>query len=146
MRYNSKYILVIIEFIYDSQFRFVPNSIRLAFLGLERGSPNIPKIIKDLSNNDKDIIRPIHFSLIKRPEKIELPGNRNYKIKNPAVGAMILYEYLGEVKDLREILNLLDQYIRALRKAKKPKYFSCVTNHDFIVGNLWDDLSETEKI
>jgi len=146
MRYNSKYILTIIEFIYDSKFRFVPNSIRLAFLGLERGSPNIPKIIKELSNSDKDIIRPIHFSLIKKPEKIELPGNRNYKIKNLAVGAMILYEYLGEHKDLRDILNLLDQYIRTLRKNKKPKYFSCVTNHDFIVGNLWDDLSETEKI
>ena len=146
MRYNSKYILAIIEFIYDSQFRFVPNSIRLAFLGLERGSPNIPKIIKELSNNGKDIIRPIHFSLIKKPEKIELPGNRNYKIKNLAVGAMILYEYLGELKDLKDIINLLDQYIRTLRKSKKPKYFSCVTNHDFIVGNLWDDLSETEKI
>jgi hypothetical protein len=146
LRYNSKYILIIIEFSYDSLFRFVPNSIRLAFLGLERGSPNIPKIIKELSNYDKEIIRPIHFSLIKRPEKIELSGNRNYKIKNLAVGAMILYEYLGEVKDLKDILNLLDQYIRTLRNNKKPKYFSCVTNHDFIVGNLWDYLSKTEKI
>ena len=146
MRYNSKYILIIIEFSYDLKFRFVPNSIRHAFLGLERGNPNIPKKVKVLSKSEKDIIQPIHFSLIKRPEKIELPGNRSYKIRNPAVGAMILYEYLGEDNDLKHILNLLDQYIRTLRKAKKPKYFSCVTNHDFIVGNLWDDLSKTEKI
>lgn len=146
MRYNLKYILAIIEFFYDSKFRFVPNSIRLAFLGLERGSPNIPKKIKALSKSDNDIIHPIHFSLIKRPVKIELPGNRSYKIRNTAVGAMILYEYLGELKDLKDILNLLDQYIRTLRKTKIPKYFSCVTNHNFIVGNLWDDLSETEKI
>ena len=118
MRYNSKYILAIIEFSYSSNFRFVPNSIRHAFLGLERGSPNIPKKIKELSKSDKDIILPIHFSLIKKPEKIELPGKRNYKIRNLAVGAMILYEYLGEINDLKHILNLLDQYVRNLRKGR----------------------------
>ena len=142
MRYNSKYVLAIIEFSYNSQFRFVPSEIRRAFLGIERGHPNIPKKIQELSNYKKEIIRPIHFSLIKKPEKIEIPGSRNYKIKNLAVGAMILYEYLGELKDLREIINLLDQYIRIHRKTEKPIFFSCVTNHDFIVGNLWDDLSE----
>ena len=56
------------------------------------------------------------------------------------------FSIVGDHKDLRNIINLLDQYIRTLRKKKTPKYFSCVTNHDFIVGNLWDDLSETEKI
>ncbi len=144
MRYNKKYILTIIEFDYDSpEKRYVPNSIRLSFLGLKKGSPNIPKKIKELSNYDDEIITPIHFSLIKNPVRIDLPGERRYKLRNIAVGAMILYEYLGNIEDLRKILNLLDQYVRNLIKNGKPKFFSCVSNIDFIVGGVWDNPSET---
>ena len=41
---DDDYIIVIVEFHYDTQKeRTVSNEIRRAFLGLERSSPNIPK-------------------------------------------------------------------------------------------------------
>ena len=144
MKYKTKYILAIIEFDYNSkESRYVPNSIRLSFLGLEKGSPNIPKKVKELAKYEKDIITPIHFSLIKKPVKIDLPGKREYKFKNPAVGAMILYEYLGRIEDLKMIVNTFDELIRLLINKGTPKYFSFITNYDFITGNVWDDQSET---
>jgi len=143
MKYKTKYILTIIEFDYNQkEFRYVPNSIRLSFLGLEKGSPNIPKKIKELAKYEKDIITPIHFSLIKKPVKIDLPGKREYKLRNPAVGAMILYEYLGRIEDLKMVVNIFDEFIRILINKGIPKYFSSITNHDFIIGNLWDDPLE----
>ena len=144
MKYKTKYILTIIEFDYDSkESRYVPNSIRLSFLGLEGRSLNIPKKIKELAKYEKDIITPIHFSLIKKPVKIDLPGKREYKIKNSAVGAMILYEYLGRIEDLKMVVNAFDELIRAIINKGTPKYFSFITNYDFITGNVWDDPSGT---
>lgn len=142
MKYNTKYILVIIEFQYDSkESRYVPNSIRESFLGIcppkypkGRGSPNILKKMKEIT--------PIHFSLIKKPLSINIPGRAKPMKKNPAVGAMILYEYLGNIEDLREFVNKFDNFIRNKIINKKPKYFSHITNHDFIIGNLWDDIPE----
>jgi len=154
MENNARYVLVVIEFQYDSKkSRFVVNDIRQAFLGISppkfpkgRGNPNIPKKIKEKCDYDREIINPIHYSLIKKPVKVEIPGRRSYIIRNTAVGAMILYEYLGLFEDLEKFLKIFDEYIRTLIKNKKPAYFSHVTNFDLIIGNKWDDISENEKI
>jgi len=150
---NTRYVLVIIEFQYDSKSRFVVNGLREAFLGISppkypegRGNPNIPKKIKERCGYDREIINPIHYSLIKNPVKVEIPGIRSYTIRNTAVGAMILYDYLGLFEDLKKFLKVFDEYIRTLIKNKKPKYFSHVTKFELIIGNKWDDISETVKI
>ncbi|TKJ22454.1 MAG: hypothetical protein CEE43_06065 [Promethearchaeota archaeon Loki_b32] len=150
MKYKTRYILVIIEFQYDSQkSKNVPNSIRQAFLGIcppkypsGRGSPNIPKKMKEMSNYNTEIITPLHYSLIKNPLKIDIPGISKPKLRNSAVGAMILYEYLGKLEHLKEFVITFDNYIRNIITNKKPSYFSHVTNHDFIIGKVWDDPSE----
>lgn len=151
---KARYVLVIIEFHYDSQkSRFVVNDIRQAFLGISppkypkgRGSPNIPKKIKELCKYEREIIDPIHYSLIKKPVKVDIPGKKTYTIRNTTVGAMILYKYLGMSEDLTKFLNLFDEYVRNLIKNKKPIYFSYVTNFELIVGNKWEDILETEEI
>ena len=71
-----------------------------------------------------------------------MPGERKYKLKNTAVGALILYEYLGKLEYLKEFVNKFDNYIRNMIAVKRPSHFSHVTNHDFIIGKVWDDLSE----
>ena len=56
---------------------------------------------------------------------------------------MILYEYLGRIEDLNMVVNTFDELIRAIINKGTPKYFSFITNYDFITGNVWDDPSET---
>jgi len=150
MKYKTRYILVIIEFQYDSHnSKYLPSSIRQAFLGISppkypngRGNPNIPKKMKEISNTNAEIITPLHFSLIKKPLKMDVPGMSRPKIRNPAVGAMILYEYLGKLEYLKEFVNKFDNYIRNMIKIRRPIHFSHVTNLDFIIGKVWDDPSE----
>ncbi len=151
---NARYVLVVIEFQYDSKKnRFVANDVRQAFLGISppkypegRGSPNIPKKIREKCSYNREIINPIHYSLIKKPVKAEIPGRRIYTIRNIAVGAMILYKYLGLFEDLKNFLNIFESYVRTLIKNKKPIYFSHVTNFELIIGNKWDDILDNEKI
>lgn len=148
MENNTRYVLVIIEFQYDSKkSKFVVNDLRQAFLGISppkfpkgRGNPNIPKKIKEKCEYDSEIIKPIHYSLIKKPVKAEIPGGRSYIIRNTAVGAMILYKYLGLFKDLKKFLKIFDEYIKILIKNKKPVHFSHVTNYDLIIGSKWEKI------
>ena len=70
------------------------------------------------------------------------PGASKPKLRNSAVGAMILYEYLGKLEHLREFVNEFDNFIRNMITIKRPSHFSYVTNHDFIIGKVWDDPSE----
>ncbi len=154
MNSGDRYVLVIAELQYDSKKpRSIVNDIREAFMGIVppkypegRGSPNISKKIRDMCKIDKDIIDPIHFSLIKKPEKIVNAEGRTYTIRNTAVGAMILYEYLGLAKDLRRFLNIFDEYLKRLIESKKPQFFSYITNYDIIIGNKINDISVTENI
>lgn len=55
---------------------------------------------------------------------------------------MILYEYLGRSEDLKMVINTFDELIRTIINKGTPKYFSFITNYDFITGNVWDDPSE----
>ena len=151
MSIKARYVLLIIEFHYDSKkSRFVVNDIRQAFLGISppkypegRGSPNIPTKIKERCKYDKEIIDPIHYSLIKKPVKAINAEGKPYIIRNTAVGAMILYEYLGLSKDLKKFLKIFEDYLKTLIKNKKPVYFSHVTNFDLIIGNKWENISKT---
>lgn len=141
-------ILVIIEYDYDSKkSSFVPSSIRQAFLGISppkypkgRGSPNIPEKIRHLCGSDRDIIHPIHYSLIKNPLKVEIKGKKSYIIKNTAVGAMILYEYLGLYEEMKKFLIIFNDYLKLLLDKGKPIYFSFCKNYTIIVGNDFKDL------
>ena len=137
--YDTKYLSVIIEFEYS---REIPNDVRRAFMGLEKGSPNIPLRIKKLSNYEREIVYPIHFSLIKKPIKVDLPGTRNYRYKNTAVGATILYEYLGLPEDFKNCAMSLNNLLKDLKKKKTPKYFNSITKINIIIGYDLNDVSK----
>ena len=73
--YETKFILTVIEFEYNSKdpkTKNVPGDIRRSFLGLK--SPNIPSKVKVLCKYEDEIIYPIHFALIKKPVIINIPG------------------------------------------------------------------------
>ena len=100
--YKTKYITVVIEFDYNSSTsRNIPNDLRESFMGLSqskerpkaRGTPDFPQRIKERCKYEREIIYPLHFSLIKKPVTMHLPGTGTYKTRNTAVGAIILYKY-----------------------------------------------------
>ena len=143
--YDSKYILVILEFEYhskDIKKKYRTNDFREAFLGLSppeypnaRGSPNIPKTIRELCNYEREILYPIHWSLIKKPVKAEMPNKEdNYIMRNTAVGAIILYEYLGLLDDYKRCCLEFEKLIGQKKKAGKPIYFKSLNNFKIIIG------------
>lgn len=141
--YDTKYISVVIEFEYFAKSsRDIPNDVRRAFLGLEKGSPKIPQKVREECKYDREILYPIHFSLIKKPIKVDLPGKRSYKVRNTAVGAIILYEYLGLPKDYKSCCIKFNEYLNGLMGKEVPKYFSSFTDIKLIIGF---DLKDVTK-
>lgn len=145
--YDTKYILVVIEFEYHSiKSKNIPNDLREAFLGIGppkgRGSPNVPKKVREMSKYDREILYPIHFSLIKKPVTIDIPGRRSYKTRNTAVGAIILYEYLGLLKDFQRCCIELEKLIKEKIKNKKPTHFAPITDFKLIIGYDLKDVSK----
>lgn len=141
--YDTKYISVVIEFeYYSADSRSVPNDVRRAFMGLEKGTPKIPQKVREECKYDREILFPIHFSLIKKPIKIDLPGERRYKIRNTAVGAIILYEYLGLPKDYKSCCIKFNEFLKGSMGKKEPKYFSSFTDIKLILGF---DLKDVTK-
>lgn len=145
--YDTKYISVVIEFEYHSGIsRNIPNDLREAFLGIGppkgRGTPNVPQKVKENSKYDRDIIYPLHFSLIKKPITIDIPGKRSYKTRNTAVGAIILYEFLGLLKDYQRCCTELEKLIKEKIKNKKPAHFAAITDVKIIIGFDLKDVSK----
>ena len=142
LEFSTKYILAIIEFDYDSKdtrSKYTPNNVREAFLGEKKGSPKIPMKLKEMCSYEREIVFPIHFSLIKKPIKAELPKKdgkktKNYTIKNTAVGSMILYEYLGSSKDFKKCCDQFEKLLKKMMEEKKPIYFEFIKNAQIIVG------------
>ena len=150
--YDKKYIIVILEFEYDSKknkSKFRANDIREAFLGIAppeypngRGNPNIPRKIKEKCNYDREIINPIHFSLIKKPVKVDLKEKKNYTIKNTAVGAMFLYKYLGLLEDYEKCCQAIKEFIQEKKSEGKPIHIVDIKDVQIIVGYDLEDVSE----
>lgn len=151
--YDSKYISVILEFEYDSKDKkkkYRTNDFREAFLGLSppkypnaRGSPNIPKTIRELCKYEREIIYPIHWSLIKKPVKADMPDKKdNYIMRNTAVGAIILYEYLGLLEDYKRCCLELEKLIKEKKKEGKPIHFKSLKNFKIIIGYDLKDVSK----
>ena len=143
--YNTKYLLVVIEFEYDSKEnkrKFLPNNIREAFLGLEKGNPKVPKIMKEVCKYEREILFPIHFSLIKKPVKAEISSKKNYTIRNTAVGAMILYEFLGLFEDFKRCCIEFDKFLKEKLDRKNPDYFRFITDIKILLGY---DLKDVTK-
>lgn len=146
--YDTKYISVVIEFDYHStDRRNIPSDLRQAFLGIgppkypkNRGNPNFPIKIKERCGYEREIIFPIHWALIKKPIKIDL-GDGNYRSRNTAVGAIIVYKYLGLSKDFKKCCIEIEKLIREKKDKKKPAYFAPITDDiKIIVGyDLKDD-------
>lgn len=148
--YDTKYITVIIEFKYDSKdkrSKYTPNNVREAFLGKDKGSPKVPAKMKEIFKKerdyDRDLLFPVHFSLIKKPVKAELPGkNKPFTIRNTAVGAIILYEYLGLQKDFKKFCEKFDLFLNKMMKEKKPQYFEFILDIKLIIGYDLKDVTE----
>ncbi len=135
LEFRPKFILIIIEFQYHSQKnKDVPNAIRQTFLGIKKGSPKVPQVIKEKAGYNRQVILPIHFALIKKPVTIELTEINVRKTRNTAVGAMILYEFLGRFQDFNKILKLIDGLIKEKIEAKNPSYFGVCTDYQIIIG------------
>ena len=135
---NIDYIIIIVEFQYDTQKeRTVSNEIRRAFLGLEKSSPNIPKKIQELVNSKHQLINPIHFALLKKPEKIKISENK-YGFRNPAVGAVIIYEYLGLSQDYDMFIKHFHNYLENLFKNKEQYYLKNCSSYKLIIGKNWE--------
>ncbi len=150
--YDKKYIIVVLEFEYDSKknkVKFRANDIREAFLGISgpehpygRGNPNVPKKVKEICNYEREIINPIHFSLIKKPVKVDLKEKKNYTIRNPAVGAMILYKFLGITEDYEKCCKAILELIKKKKKRGKPIHIVEIQNIQIIVGFDLEDVTE----
>lgn len=137
-KFGAKFITAILEFDYDSKeskSKYTPNHVREAFLGKEKGSPKIPKKMMENCNYDRDILYPIHFSLIKKPIKAQIPGkDKPYTIRNTAIGAMILYEYLGLPEHFKRCYDEFFKLLKKMIKEKKPWYFEYITKTKLIIG------------
>ena len=155
--YDTKYLCVVLEFDYDSKIKkskFTPNDIREAFLGISppeyphgRGSPNIPREIKKICGYEREIIYPVHFSLVKKPVKFEMEDKntgkkKNYTIRNTAVGAMILYKYLGRLEDYEKCCKSIDDLIDIKKKDGKPAHIVKIKDLKIIIGFDYTDVSE----
>ena len=151
--YETKYISVVLEFDYESKnkkIKFRTNDFRESFLGLAppkypnaRGSPDIPKKIKELCKYEREIIYPIHWSLIKKPVKAEMPDKKdNYTMRNTAVGAIILYEYLGLLEDYKNCCLEFEKFLKEKKKEGKPVHFKSLKNFKIIVGYDLKDVTE----
>lgn len=150
--YDTKYICLVLEFEYDSKakkFKFRSNDIREAFLGISppeypngRGNPNIPRKIKEKLNYDREIIYPIHFSLIKKPVRVDLPTTKNYTIRNTAVGTIILYKYLGLLEDYKRCCKAIEELIQEKKNIGKPVHIAEIEDIKIIVGYDLEDVTE----
>jgi len=130
---DEDYIIVIVEFQYDTQTeRTVSNDIRRAFLGLDRSSPNIPKEIQEIVGSTHQPINPMHFALIKKPIKL---GTR---FRNPAVGAVIIYEYTGLSQDFDIFIKNFKNYLVKLFTNKQQYYLKNCSSYKLIIGKNWD--------
>ena len=150
--FRPNLIIVIINFKYGSKteveesgsqrsHKGTPNEIRRAFLGLDKGSPNVPKKLREETNPEEDIIYPIHFSLIKKPIKINLSGGK-FRLRNTAVGTMILYEYLGLSQKINKFLETFDKFLKDLFKPGTTNYSESVGDYQIVVGKDWSDIRE----
>lgn len=142
LEFRPKHIIVVVEFDYNSKkTKGVPNDIRRSFMGLDWAKPNIPNKLKDLLKTDDDIIYPIHFALIKKPIKMDLPETKKgYSVRNAAVGAMVLYEYLGLFQELGRFVDIFDKFIKDLITNEKNKHFSACKDYKIIIGKDWKDV------
>jgi len=149
--YDTKYILAVIEFDYHSMTgRNIPNDLREAFMGLSqskerpkaRGTPDFPRKIKERCEYEREIIYPVHWSLIKKPVLFDLPGERKYKKRNTAVGAIILYKYLGLLRDYKRCCSEITEFIEELKKNGKPAHFAIIKDIKIIIGYDWKDVPE----
>jgi len=130
---DNDYIIIIVEFHYDTQKeKTISNDIRRAFLGLERSSPNIPKKIQEIVGSTHQPINPIHFALLKKPIKI---GTR---FRNPAVGAVIIYEYIGLSQDFDSFIKLFHTYLKDFFRNKKQYYLKNCSSFKLIIGKNWE--------
>lgn len=138
---RPKYVLLMVEFQYHSQrTKNVPNSIRQSLLGIKKGSPKFPQEIQKLTGYSRQVLSPVHFALIKKPVTIELTEINVRKTRNAAVGAMVLYEYLGLFQDMDEILKKLDGLISEKIQSGKPAYFGACTEYKIIIGEDLDNI------
>lgn len=142
LEFRPKHILIIVEFDYHSKkSKGIPNDIRRSFMGLDWAKPNIPNKIKEAIKSEDDIIYPVHFALIKKPIKMDLPETKKgYSIRNTAVGAMVLYEYLGLFQELGKLVDCFDNFINDLISNEKNKHFSACKNYTIIIGRDWKDV------
>lgn len=152
LEFRPNLVFVVINFNYHSKAQVgetgqrghkgIPNEIRRAFLGLKRGSPNIPKELRaELSSGDKDTFYPVNFSLIKKPIKIQLT-NGKHKLRNTAVGAVIHYEHFGLIQDLVANLKVLNNYLKKLFTAGTKNYSSSVGEYQIVIGKIWKEIKE----
>ena len=159
--YDTKYILVVIEFDYhSSESRNIPSDLRQAFLGISppkypknRGNPNFPEKIKERCEYKREIIFPLHWSLIKKPIRFYLGDDekndeknktkQTYRSRNTAVGAIIHYKYLGLSKDFKKCCIEIEKLIREKKDAGKPAYFAPITDDIKIIVGY--DLNDDSK-
>lgn len=150
--YDTKYICVVLEFEYDSKankVKFRSNDIREAFLGISppeypngRGNPNMLRKVKEKLNYDREIIYPVHFSLIKKPVKVDLPQKKNFTIRNTAMGAIILYKYLGLLKHYRKCCEAIEKIVKERKKEGKPIHIVEIKDIKIIIGYDLKDVSK----
>ena len=157
---DTKYVSVVIEFDYHSnKSKNIPSDLRQAFLGIgppkypkNRGNPNFPEKIKERCDYNREIIFPLHWSLIKKPirfylgdeEERKKEGKKeSYRLRNTAVGAIILYKYLGLTKDFKKCCIEIEKLIREKKDAGKPAYFAPITDDIKIIVGY--DLNDDSK-
>ena len=150
LKFRPNKILLVIRFNYrskqqNSSIQGVPNEIRRAFMGLEKGSPNVPKNFHEFTKKKDPILSPLYFSLIKEPIIIDLPGGKS-RSKRTATGAMILYKYMGLFQDIGTDVEALENYLNEKifnkNKEKPYSYVPFCSGFNLIIGKDWDDIKD----
>lgn len=127
-------IIVVLDVIHDM------NNVRRSLLGLKRGSPNIPKEIKELVTDNikietgKELIYPIYFSIIKKPVTVKVGDYK--RTSNKGVGAMALYQYLGKIDEIDKVLEIMIKFFKNLMEnpPSKSNWLAFLTNFKIIIG------------
>ncbi len=134
-------IVVVLDVIHDM------NNIRRSLLGLDRGTPNIPKKIKELVKkkinigSEAELIFPINFSIIKKPVTVKVGDYK--RTSNKGVGAMVLYQYLGKIDEIEHVLEIMMEFFKNMieNPPSERNWLAFLKNFKIIVGKDIKEIS-----
>ncbi len=125
--HDNKMLTLIIYFDYNPRKNAsIINSIKKFILKI------LPNETQKRMNYDRSILFPSKPSYIKQPISISNKG-KIIKLTNRASGIVIIYEYLGLLKDWKKTVKNMNKIIKEMR-VKKFNYVKSITGTKLFIG------------